>query len=193
MAAESSVYMSGDSLEEIYEMLEGGFLNDDVDFNKQLDAVTSTEEIYDKKKVVWERVCLFQRIKETHNSETCPGRSYTKRTKKKMLIARDEFMNIVKKRADSCNEDLCLPEDTRKMFSSFDFTPDDAVELWVVLKPVVEKFHGNAVNYYSIFYGLLRENLLTKTFGGDITLTNILLPEVGNHILMHFSTTKILL
>ena len=59
MAAESSVYMSGDSLEEIYEMLEGGFLNDDVDFNKQFDAVTSTEEIYDKKKVVWERVCLF--------------------------------------------------------------------------------------------------------------------------------------
>ena len=59
MAAESSVYMSGDSLEEIYEMLEGGFLNDDVDFNKQLDAVTSTGEIYDKKKVVWEKVCLF--------------------------------------------------------------------------------------------------------------------------------------
>ena len=116
-----------------------------------------------------------------------------KEQKKKMLITRDEFMNIVKKRADSCNEDLCLPEDTRKMFSSFDFTPDDAVELWVVLKPVVEKFHGNAVNYYSIFYGLLRENLLPKTFGGDITLTNILLPEVGNHILMHFSTTKILL
>ena len=79
------------------------------------------------------------------------------------------------------------------MFSSFDFTPDDAEELWVVLKPVVEKFHGNAVNYYSIFYGLLREDLLPKTFGGDITLTNILLPEVGNHILMHFSTTKILL
>ena len=81
MAAESSVYMSGDSLEEIYEMLEGGFLDDDVDFNKQLDAVTSTEEIYDKKKVAWERVCFFSRIKETHNSETCPGRSYTKRAK----------------------------------------------------------------------------------------------------------------
>ena len=30
------------------------------------------------------------------------------------------------------------------MFSSFDFTPDDAVELRAVLKPVVEKIHGNA-------------------------------------------------
>ena len=51
MAAESSVYLSGDSLEEIYELLEGGFLDDDVHFHKELDAVTSTEEIDDKKKV----------------------------------------------------------------------------------------------------------------------------------------------
>ena len=45
------VYLSGDSLEEIYELLEGGFSVDDADFNKELDAVTSTEEIDDKKKV----------------------------------------------------------------------------------------------------------------------------------------------
>ena len=44
----------------------------------------------------------------------------------------DEFMNIVKKSADLCNENLYLSEDTRKMFSSFDFTPDDAVELLAV-------------------------------------------------------------
>ena len=49
-------------------------------------------------------------------------------------------MNIVKICADSCNEDLCLPENTKKMFSSFDFASDDAVELWAVLKPVVESF-----------------------------------------------------
>ena len=34
MAAESSVNLSGDSLEEIYELLEGDFLGADVDFNK---------------------------------------------------------------------------------------------------------------------------------------------------------------
>ena len=51
MAAENSVYLSGDSLEEIYELLEGGFLVDDVDFNKELDAAISTEEIDDKQKI----------------------------------------------------------------------------------------------------------------------------------------------
>ena len=84
-------------------------------------------------------------------------------------------MNIVKECADSCNEDLCLPEteDTRKMFLSFDFTPDadDAVELWVVLKTVFEKFYGNGETYYSNFYGLLQENLLpTKK---DLVVTTL--------------------
>ena len=60
------------------------------------------------------------------------------------------------------------------MFSSFDFRPDDGIELWEVVKPVVEKFHGNAENYYSNFYGILQEHLLPKKFGGDIALTNIL-------------------
>ena len=73
---------------------------------------------------VWEKLCFFSRIKETYNSETHPGRSYTKRTKN-MLNAIDEFMNILKKCADSCNWDFSLPEDTRKMISSF-----DAVKLW---------------------------------------------------------------
>ena len=57
MAAENSVYLSGDSLKEIYELLEGGFLDHDVDFNKELDAVTSTEENNDKKKVFKCTVC----------------------------------------------------------------------------------------------------------------------------------------
>ena len=34
--------------------------------------------------------------------------------------------------------------------------------LWVVLKPVVHKFHGNTENYYSNFCGLLQENILPK-------------------------------
>ena len=45
------VYLSGDSLEEIYELLEGGFLDNDDVYFKGLDAVTSTEETDDKKKV----------------------------------------------------------------------------------------------------------------------------------------------
>ena len=87
MTAESSFYISGDSLEEIYELLGEGFFDNNADLNKELDAVTSTEENDDKKKVFkctvcGKKMCFFSRIKETYNSETCPGRSYTNRTKK---------------------------------------------------------------------------------------------------------------
>ena len=39
MVTKSSLYLSSDSLDEIYELLEGGFLDNDVEFNKELDAV----------------------------------------------------------------------------------------------------------------------------------------------------------
>ena len=153
MTAESSVYLSGDSLQEIYELLEGGFLDDDVDFKKELDASTSTEEIYDKKTVfkctMCGKECISSRGLKRHTALKHVQKKITPKKQKKVLIVIDEFMNIVKKCADLCNEDLCLPEDIRKTFSSFDFAPGDAVELWVVLKAVVEKFHGDAENCYS--------------------------------------------
>ena len=112
MAKESRVYLSGYSLEEIHELLEGGFLDNNVDFNKELVAVTSTEKNGEKKKVfkctVYGKGCVSSQGLKKHNPETCPGRNYTKRT--------DEFMSIVKKCADSCNEDLCLPKDTETFF-----------------------------------------------------------------------------
>ena len=76
-------------------------------------------------------------------------------------------MNIVKKCSDLCNKDPCFPKDTRKMFSSFDFTPDGEGSL----KPLVEKFYGNAENYYSNFYSSLQGSLLSKKFADVITLT----------------------
>ena len=129
--------------------------------------------------------CVSSRGLKRHRTLKQVQEEVTPKEQKKVLIAIDEFMNTVKNCADSCSEDLCLPEDPRKMFSSFDFTPvDDPVELPAVLKPVVENFHGNTENYYSNFYGLLQE----KTFGGDITLTNILSPEVSYEVFENLET-----
>ena len=70
--------------------------------------------------------------------------------------------------------DSCLPENIRNMFDSFEFDRQDAVDLWGILEPVFTKFHGDAEKFYCSFYGLLQDNLLPNKFGGDITLTNIL-------------------
>ena len=76
------------------------------------------------------------------------------------------------------------------MFDSFEFDRQDAVDLWENLEPVITKFHGNAEIFYCSFYGLLQDNLLLNKFGGDITLTNILLAEIGNHLLPFFSKSE---
>ena len=55
---------------------------------------------------VWERMCFLSGKEEA-----------TPKEQDYMLINIGEIMNIVKKSADLCNEDLCLPEDTRTMFS----------------------------------------------------------------------------
>ena len=50
----------------------------------------------------------------------------------------------------------------------------------------MEDFSENAKKFYSGFYGLLLDNVLTLKFE-DETLTNILMTEAANHILIHLS------
>ena len=80
-----------------------------------------------------------------------------------------------------------MPED---LFDSFEFDRQDAVDLWEILEPVITKFHGDAEKCYCSFYGLLQDNLLPNKYVGDITLTNILLAETGNHLLSFFSKSE---
>ena len=51
MAVEGSVYLSGKNLEELHELL-GGFLDDDEDFNRELEKATTVAENVEGKKFV---------------------------------------------------------------------------------------------------------------------------------------------
>ena len=50
----------------------------------------------------------------------------------------------------------------------------------------MEDFSGDAEKFYSGFYCLLLDNLLPSKFE-DETVTNILMTEAANHILIHLS------
>ena len=51
MATEGNVYLHGENLGEIYELLEGGLLDGDEVFNKELESATTMEEDVKGKKV----------------------------------------------------------------------------------------------------------------------------------------------
>ena len=57
MAAEGSVCLSGENLEELHELLERGFLDDDEDFNRELENATTAEENVEGKKVYVCEIC----------------------------------------------------------------------------------------------------------------------------------------
>ena len=57
MAAEDSVYLSGENLEELFKLLEGGFLDDDEDFNRELESAPTAEENVEGKKCYVCEIC----------------------------------------------------------------------------------------------------------------------------------------
>ena len=56
MAAEG-VYLPGENFEELHELLEGGFLDDDEDFNRELENATTAEENVEGKRVYVCEIC----------------------------------------------------------------------------------------------------------------------------------------
>ena len=140
-------------------------------------------------------MCISSRGLKRHETlkHTQEGTSKTAQKPKKIVsptLQISQFEEIVNECVKLCHGDSCLPEDIRNMFDSFEFHRQDVVDLWEILEPVITKFHGDAEKFYCSFYGLSQDNLLPNKFGGDITLTNILLAGIGNHLLSFFSKSE---
>ena len=194
MAAKSRVYVSGENLEELHELLEGGFSDDDEDFNRKLESATTVEENVEGKKVfvfeICAKECVFSRGLKRHETlkHTREGTSKTEEKPKKLFhqLYRSVSLKKLEKNVPSYVMEIHVCLTTRNMFGSFEFDRQDAVDLWEILEPAITKFHGDAEKFYCSFHGLLQDNLLPNKLGGDITLTNILLAEIGNHLLPFF-------
>ena len=53
MATTGSDFLAGNNLEVLYELLEGGFLEDDIDFGRKLDFVMDEGEIEKRDVSIW--------------------------------------------------------------------------------------------------------------------------------------------
>ena len=137
MAAEGSVYLSGENLEELHELLEGGFLDDDEDFNRELESATTAEENVEEKKIyvceISGKECVSSRGLKRHETlkHTREGPSKTEETPKKTVpstLQISQFEEIVKECAKLCYADSCLRKDIRNMFGPFEFDRQDPVD-----------------------------------------------------------------
>ena len=129
MAVKGSVYLFGENLEKLHDLLEGGFLDDDEDFNRELESATAAEENREENKVyvceICGKECVSSRGLKRHETHkhTRQGKSETEKKPKKIvssILQIRHFEEIVKEYAKLCHGDSCLHEDIRNMFDSFE-------------------------------------------------------------------------
>ena len=200
MAQKEGDFLAGEELDDLYFLLDGGFLDDDADFNVEIDAVVS-EVAADPSDSTYkcdqcDKICKSKRGLSRHtntkhtvdptasNEPTDMDMTGLSLSLRKFPVAR--LISILKNCVSIVAADMCLPEATRKVFlNDFTISLQEANILWEKLRPVIDEFNGNAEKFYATFYGLLVENILPIKF--DITNTNILMSEVANHILIYLS------
>ena len=195
MAARQEEFIAGKDLDDLYALLDNGFLDEDVDFEKDLAALVIAES-HEANFCCDEcsKVCKTQRGLTRHkntkhsSSRSSSGVPVSSETIIEKKLQADVLLRIVNECAESCFNDLCLPQESRDIFSkkNFVFTSEDSLQLLQKLKYIVEDFSGDGEKFYSGFYGLLLDNLLPLKFE-DETVTNILMTEAANHILIHLS------
>lgn len=97
---------------------------------------------------------------------------------------------MVEASAKALSVDECFPTDYREVYNNFDFTHDEAVNLFSFLENVINDFEGDIESFYANFFELCFENSIIKDKLGDGHGT-LLLHELANHILHHLVGKKL--
>ena len=118
MAAKGSVHLSGENLEELHELLEGGFLDDGKNFDRELESATTAEENVKGNKVYVCQICgkesVSSRGLKRHEilKHTLEDTSKTEEKPKEIVSSTlqiSQFEEFVKECAKLCHGGSCLP------------------------------------------------------------------------------------
>ena len=177
MASASGDYVQGKDLDELFSLIDGGFLDYDKSFDEEIAAIPcllSPEHSIDTVIACDScgKVCKSQRglarHKRTHEMKTTPTTSapiqLTKEEKSMKVLHPLKLKAFIVKCSEEVASDLCYPEKLRKNFQNFTFSNDNAYQLWCKINHVTDSFNGDAEAFYSKFYGLFKENLLPASF-----------------------------
>ena len=205
MAQKDGDFLAGEELDDLYFLLDGGFLDDDADFNVEIDAVVSEVAVYPSDSTYrcdkCDKVCKSKRglSRHTNTKHAAEPTSLNEPTDMNWMSEKDavslkkfpvsKLISILRNCVSIVAADMCLPEATRKVFQNVTISLQEANILWEKLRQITDEFNGNAEKFYAAFYGLLVENVFPLKF--DITSTNILMSEVANHILIYLSDINI--
>ena len=176
-------FLAGEKLDDLYLLLDGGYLDDDADFNVEVDVAVS-EVVSDQGHSTYkcdqcDKICKSKRghtrhtkmrhtVEPTVLNQPTNSRDVNKMSEKDVLSSRklpiSNLISILNICAGIITTDMCLPEAKRMIFEHFSISLEEANILWVQLRPLLDEFNGNAERFYTQFYGLLAENILPLKF-----------------------------
>ena len=107
MAAQQEEFTAGNDLDDLYALLDNGFLDEDVDFEKDLAALVIAES--HEANVVM-RVTRHKNTKHS-SSRSSSGVPVSSEAIIEKKLHADVLFRIVNECAESCFNDLCLPEE----------------------------------------------------------------------------------
>ena len=123
MAARQEEFIAGKDLDDLYALLNNAFLDEDVDFEKDLAALVIAES-HEANFCCDEcsKVCKTQRgLTRPKNTKHCSSRSSGVPVSSETIIEKklhaDVLLRIVNECAESCLNDLCSPQESRDFFS----------------------------------------------------------------------------
>ena len=203
--AASGDFFTGDDLDELFSLIDGGFLDGDDSFNQDIESIAvevaaNEESLPSFKCNQCEKVCKSQRgltrhINAKHRpptpAENTPESDLNELSPLEISMKKLHPLQlkvIVKDCAEKVSKDMCFPLHLRLNFdaSHFVFTNADAEKLWYKIRSVIDSYSNDPEKYQSEFFTLFLDNLLPEKFS-DMTLTNTLMAEVSTAILFHLS------
>ena len=120
MSARQEGFIAGKDLDDHYDLLDNGFLDEDVDFEKDLAALVIAES---HEANSCPKVCKTQRGLRRHkntkhsSSRSSSGVPVSSETFIEKKLHADVLLRVVNECAESCFNDLCLPQESRDFFS----------------------------------------------------------------------------
>ena len=168
MAESTGDLFTGDYLDDLFMLIDGGYLDGDVALNEQIDAIaakvaSNENDIAGFPCIHCEKVCKTQRGLSRHTNVKHANvlstlSNETEKLSPNPLTPLEVSMKklhpvklriMVKMCAENIATDLCFPVSTRTKFSTdtFSFSHDDAEALWYKLRGLIDSFDGVAEKF----------------------------------------------
>ena len=121
--------------------------------------------------------------------EELPAHAQTVKKSAEEILHPGTLKKLVEKCAAKLSVDECYPDDVMSTFKSFRVLLEDVMPCYEFIKPLIEKFNGDAEKFYPVFYQIFKKNRPFNALNYHCTI--LLGMELCNHVIVVLTGAKV--